>query len=105
MAKQRISNYVFLPGVSKSSNAYPNAYELISQNKGFIQAEVVAYINQQIALDNATNLYPEAVRLLTDNKAWIIDEIIAWVAARVASGVSPWAGYTYNQESCRRDTG
>ena len=105
MAKQRISNYVFLPGVSKSSNAYPNAYELISQNKGFIQAEVVAYINQQIALDNATNLYPEAVRLLTDNKAWIIDEIIAWVAARVASGVSPWVGYTYNQESCRRDTG
>lgn len=107
MAKQRIANYVFLPGVSSNSNAYPNAYSLIQQNAEFIKAEAVAYINSNIALDNASNLYPNAVTLLTNNKAFIIDEIIAWVAAQVAAaGIgTTWYGYTYSTASCRRDTG
>lgn len=105
MAKQRIQNYVFLPGVSKNSNAYPNAYALIDNNKEFIQTEAVAYINQQIALDNASNLYPNAVSLLTNNKQFIIDEIIAWIAYKVANNIAPFVGYSYNTASCRRDTG
>ena len=79
MAKHKIQEYVFLPGVAKSSNAYPNAYSILGNNKEFIIAEAVAYIDQQIALDNASNLYPNAVNLLTNNRTFIIDEIIAWV--------------------------
>lgn len=105
MAKKKIENYIFHPGVSKSSNAYPNAYALINSNKNFIIAEAKAYINQQISLDNASNIYPNAVTLLTNNKQFIIDEIIAWVAARVAAGGPIWGGYTYSEASCRRDTG
>jgi len=107
MAKQRIANYVFLPGVSSNSNAYPNAYSLIEANETFIKNEAVAYINANIALDNASNLKPNAVTLLTNNKAFIIDEIIAWVAAQVSAAAigSTWYGYTYSTASCRRDTG
>lgn len=105
MAKQRIQNYVFLPGVSSSSNAYPNAYSLLTENKEFLKAETKAYINAQIAIDNASNLYPNAVTLMTNNKAFIIDEIIAWVAYRVTNNIAPFVGYTYSVASCRRDTG
>jgi hypothetical protein len=107
MAKQRIANYVFLPGVSSNSNAYPNAYSLIEANETFIKNEAVAYINANITLDNASNLKPNAVTLLTNNKAFIIDEIIAWVAAQVSAAAigSTWYGYTYSTASCRRDTG
>lgn len=105
MAKHRIQNYVFLPGVSSSSNAYPNAYSLLTSNKEFIKAELKAFINAQIVADTATNLYPNAVALLTNNKQFITDEIIAWVNYRVTNSISPFASYTYSQASCRRDTG
>jgi hypothetical protein len=104
MAKQRIQNYVFLPGVSSNSNAYPNAYQLILSNKEFLKKEVVAYINAQITTDNASNLYPNAVTLLTNNRQFIIDEIIAWIANKVSTNTAPFVGYTYSVESCRRDT-
>jgi hypothetical protein len=105
MAKQRIQNYVFLPGVSSSSNAFPNAYSLLTSNKEFLKTEIRAFINAQITTDTASNLYPNAVNLLTNNKAFIIDEIISWVAFRVTNGISPFVGYTYSIASCRRDTG
>lgn len=82
MAKSKIHNYVFLPGVAKSSNAFPNAYSLLTENINFIKAEAVAYINNQIATDNASNLFPNAVTLLTNNKQFVIDEIIAWIRVR-----------------------
>jgi hypothetical protein len=85
MAKKRITNYVFQPGVSKSSNAYPNAHALLVANKSFIQKEARAWISQQIILDSANNLYPDAVRLLTLNKQFILDEISAWTTAQVAT--------------------
>jgi hypothetical protein len=105
MAKQKIQNYVFLPGVSSNSNAYPNAYSLIKSNRSFILKETVAYINAQIATNTASNIYPNAVTLLTNNKQFIIDEIIAWITYRVTNSISPFTGYTYSQSSCRRDTG
>jgi len=43
MAKKKLLNYVFEPGLSKDSNAFPNAYALLSANKAFIQAQVVAF--------------------------------------------------------------
>ena len=105
MAKKRISNYIFHPGVSRNENLYPDAYSLIQTNKNFIIAETIQYINNQITAHNAVNTYPYAVTLLTNNRQFIIDEIIAWVAYRVANNISPFAGYTYSVASCRRDTG
>ena len=56
MAKKRIQNYVFLPGVAKSSSAYPNAYSLIESNLNFIKKEAVAYISSRIGTETAANL-------------------------------------------------
>jgi hypothetical protein len=107
MAKQKISNYVFLPGVGSTTNLYPNANSIIQANYDFIKAETIAYINSNIVTDNASNLYPSAVTLLSNNRTFIIDEIQAWIAAQVAAaGVgTTWYGYTYNVASCRRDLG
>lgn len=105
MAKKRITNYIFHPGVSRNENQYPDAYSLINSNKNFIIAETIQYINNQITEHNAINLYPNAVTLLTNNRQFIIDEIIAWVAYQVANNISPFVGYTYSVASCRRDTG
>ena len=49
MAKKKLNNFVFEAGISKNSNLFPNAYALLVANKSFIQAQVVAYINAQIA--------------------------------------------------------
>jgi len=91
MAKQRISNYVFLPGVAKSSNAYPNAYTLLQQNKNFIRAEAIEHLQTQITTDNASNLATNAVTLLTNNKTFLIDEIIAWITVRYTRTVTATA--------------
>jgi len=68
MAKKRIQQYIFVPGVSGNSNAYPNAYDLITANKEFIKDEASKWIDQQIITDSAVNLFPNAVTLLTNNK-------------------------------------
>ena len=105
MAKQKIQNYVFLPGVSSNSNAYPNAYSLIKSNRSFILKETVAYINAQITANTASNLYPNAVALLTANKQFIIDETVAWIVYRVSNNISPFSGYTYSQTTWRINIG
>jgi hypothetical protein len=105
MSKKRIQNYVFLPGVANSSNAFPNAYSLLQANKEFIKAEAMQFIANSIATDTAANLYPNAVTLLTNNKTFLQNEITAWIAARVAEDNPPYSGYTYNAEKCRRDVG
>ena len=105
MAKQKISNYVFLPGVGSTTNLYPNAYSIIQANYDFIKAETIAYINASITTDNASNLYPNAVTLLTNNRTFIIDETQAWIAAQVAAaGVgTTWYGYTYTSSVFRQN--
>ena len=110
MSKKRIANYVFSPGVSSNSNAYPDAYSLLSANKLFIQEESSAWIAEQIILDTANNLYPNAVALLTANKTFILDEISAWTTAQVASAVvgNVFFGYVYGATEiakCKRDMG
>jgi hypothetical protein len=53
MAKKKIFNYKFYPGLGLTDNTYPNAYALITLNKQFIQDEVAAWIQTQVA-QNAT---------------------------------------------------
>ena len=110
MAKKRIANYVFQPGVSSSSNAYPNAYSLLLANVDFIKKESSAWIAQQIIIDSANNLYPTAVTQLTNNKQFILDEISAWTTAQVAAATvgGTFYGYTYGATEiakCKRDMG
>ena len=105
MAKHRIQNYVFLPGVSSDSNAVPNAYTLIKNNRTFIQKEAIGFIAATIISDNATNLKPFAVTLLTNNKTFLQEEITAWITAQVAGSIAPFVGYTFNLAKCKRDVG
>ena len=53
MAKKKIYNYKFYPGLGLNDNTYPNAWALLTTNKDFIKKEVAAWIAQQVA-DNAT---------------------------------------------------
>ena len=110
MSKKRIANYVFQPGVSSASNAYPNAYSLLDANLEFIKKEANAYIAQQIIVDSANNLYPKAVTLLTNNKNFIIDEVSAWTTAQVAAASVGGTFYNYvygatEIAKCKRDMG
>ena len=104
MSKKRIANYVFLPGVSSSSNAFPDAYSLLSANIDFIKNEASAFIAEQIIIDSVSNLYPKAVTLLTNNRQFILDEISAWTTAQVASAnaTSVFLGYTYGATEIAR---
>jgi hypothetical protein len=105
MAKKQIKNYAFYPGTASSSNAYPNAYTLLINNKEFVKEESSAYIAAQIIADSNQNLYPYAVTLLTNNKEFLKDEIRAWIAAQVLASTPPFSGYTYDADKCERDVG
>lgn len=48
MAKTQIKNYIFKPGIGANDNLYPNAYDLLSRNKLFIQKEATAWIQDQV---------------------------------------------------------
>jgi len=105
MAKKRIQNYIFTPGVSGLSNAFPNAYSLINSNINFIIDEAIEFIDVQVAADNAVNLFPNAVSLLTANKEFLKEELTAWIANQVATNQPGFAGYTYDSTKCKRDVG
>ena len=49
MAKKKISNYKFYPGLGIDDNTYPNAHTLLVANKTFIEKEVAAWIQSQVA--------------------------------------------------------
>jgi hypothetical protein len=53
MAKRKIDNYVFSPGMSYKDNLVPNAYSLIDSNTNYIIAEAISWIQQEIDADNA----------------------------------------------------
>lgn len=108
MAKKRIQNYKFIPGVSALSNAYPNAYALLDANINFISYEANAYINQRISTDTAQNYYPVAVTLLQSNKNYILAEMSAWIEYQISNNLEPFVGYEYNstqKSKCERDVG
>jgi len=110
MAKKRIQNYVFLPGVASSSNAYPNAYSLINSNLNFITKEATAWIASQVTANSAQSIYPNAVALLKNNATFIADEISAWTTAQIASAGVGTTFYNYSYTAtliakCKRDVG
>ena len=110
MSKKRIANYVFSPGVSSNSNAYPNAYSLLLANQAFVKEEASAWIAAQIVVDTANNIYPNAVALLTANKQFILDETSAWTTAQVAAASVGGTFYNYvygatEIAKCKRDMG
>ena len=60
MAKKKIENYVFRPGLGLDDNAYPNAWSLINQNYNFIKKEVAAWIQAQVDNGNTDFLFNRA---------------------------------------------
>ena len=96
MAKRKVVNYIFQPGIPKSGNLYPNAYDLIQNNLEFLKDESVAYVADRVATDTAANNFPNAVARLDNNKEFIKDEVAAWVAQQVGANVPPYAGYGYD---------
>lgn len=69
MAKRQIKNYVFKPGIGALDNLFPNAYNLIEQNRDFLLAESVAYIDQEII--DATKCRRD-IGYIVDGAAWDI---------------------------------
>jgi len=47
MAKTQIQEYVFKPGIGLNDNLYPNAYDMISSNLLFIEAEATEFLEAQ----------------------------------------------------------
>lgn len=77
MAKKKIAQYVFEPGISKNSNLLPNAVALLTANKEFLKAMVVAFINNQIASNIAPYVgYTYAPEKCTRDMDFVIDAII-----------------------------
>lgn len=105
MAKEKINNYIFLPGVSSDENLYPNAYALIQNNLTYIKKEAVAYIASRIVSDTAENLYPDAVAQLVANTEFLKEELTAWIQDQVSTATAPFVGYTFNAAKCKRDSG
>ena len=60
MAKKKINNYVFRPGIGLDDNKYPNAWSLINQNQNFIKREVAAWIQYQLDNNNPDFLFNRA---------------------------------------------
>jgi len=48
MAKRKINNYKFKPGIGYTENLYPNGYALLNNNKSFLVAETSAFILNRI---------------------------------------------------------
>jgi hypothetical protein len=105
MAKKKIDNYTFRPGISFLGNLYPDEWQSFSDNVPFIKAELTAYLNYRIGVDTEVNLYPNAVRLLQNNVAFIQEEATAWIQTQVAGNFSGFVGYTYDVAKCKRDIG
>jgi len=105
MAKKKIDNYTFRPGISFLGNLYPDEWQSFYDNVPFIKAELTAYLNYRIDIDTDVNLYPNAVRLLENNVNFIKEEATAWIATQVAGNFAGFVGYTYDVAKCKRDIG
>lgn len=77
MSKKQIKNYIFEPGISKDSNLFPKAVALLAANKSFLQAQVVAFINDQIANSIAPYVgYTYASQKCTRDVGFFIDAVV-----------------------------
>ena len=64
MAKKKINNYKFKPGIGYTENLYPNAYALLTANKAFIQAETGQFITNRVS--DATAFQADLISLIDD---------------------------------------
>ena len=64
MAKKKINNYKFKPGIGYKENLFPNAYALLSANKAFLQAETGQFITERVL--DATAFQADLVSLVDD---------------------------------------
>jgi hypothetical protein len=77
MAKKLVKNYVFNPGLGLDGNARPDAYSLITQNKVFLQAEINAYIQNQIDAGDPDYVgYTFDVDKCTRDSGYVIDALL-----------------------------
>ena len=105
MAKRRIENYKFTPGIPLSGNLYPNAWAQINANKEWLKDESNAFIDYKIAQDTAADLFPNTSARITNNLEYVKAEVAAWVAVQVAGNLSPFAGYTKLATDIKTDVG
>ena len=64
MAKKKINNYKFKPGIGYTENLFPNAYALLNANKAFLQAETGEFITQRVS--DATAFQADIISLVDD---------------------------------------
>jgi hypothetical protein len=64
--------------------------------------KTVRYATEQV--QSGPNNYNTRT-LLERNRSYIQDEIVEWIDAQVVIGTGIWSGFTYVQETCRRDMG
>ena len=77
MAKKQIKKYVFEPGISINDNEYPKAVALLSANKAFLQAQVIKYIDYNIANNIGVYAgYTYASQKCTRDVGFFIDAVI-----------------------------
>ena len=75
MAKTKVEQYIFQPGIPVNENRYGMAHDLIKNNVEFICDEVTAWIAEQVKMEP---VYPDAVTSITANKEFLKDEVMAW---------------------------
>jgi hypothetical protein len=105
MAKTKVDNYVFRPGISYLGNKYLAAYSALENNTQFLKAEAVAYINSRITTDTNASLYPNGSTLFYENIDFLTLETLLYIEDRKDAGAPGFNGYTYNQDKCERDIG
>ena len=103
MAKTKVENYVFRPGISYLGNKYPAAYSALTSNKDFLIAESIAYINSRITSDTNASLWPLGATLFDQNIDFLVLEALLYIEDRRDAGAPGFFQYTYNQDKCERD--
>ena len=105
MAKTKVDNYVFRPGISYAGNKYPAAYSALESNRDFLLAEYKAYIDSRITTDTNASLYPNGATLFYENIDFMTLETLLYIEDRRDAGAPGFNNYTYNQDKCERDIG
>ena len=94
MAKKRINDYKFIPGIPTTGNLYPNAWAQLNANFEFLKDEATAFIASRVTTDTAYDPYPNASARIVANLNYIKAEVAKYVENQVAGNVAPFAGYT-----------
>ena len=105
MAKTKVENYIFRPGISYNANKYPAAYSALESNIDFLKAESVAYINSRITTDTSASLFPKGATLFYENIDFLTLETVLYIEDRVNAGQPGFNGYTYSQDDWEKDLG